>query len=447
MVSSNLFWLLSAAAATNHLVVIGVLWTCAEVEACFQLLNVLQPIHRCNRFGHQRRCSRHSSTVLSSQGDTIIYDESDASLEHTTSRYRQRVAVLLPSSSFDADDDGDTDWQHEEAIQHLRQVARKSNLSIMSLDDHQFNDMSSYTHLLTAVPCPSTNTYAIAIHANPPLSKKKPREKKQMKLKLDPFFVDLCPSSDTRLGYRMNLTSNKSGGGNELLLKALGIKKMLSSDDKQQLVIYDLTAGLARDSLIMLSSVISDVEGSTIPPAIQLHMVERDPLVALLLQDAMRRLDILDSNGSNIAKLLTKCLSMEKGDALSVLERLADAKSTKSVPPYPPDIVYLDPMFPPRKKKASAVKKDMAMLHSLLETATMSEDKERHEEAEKARLDEEQKLLEAACHAATRRVVVKRPANALPLGLGDTESDDANIPVPSFDIRGNINRWDVYIRY
>ena len=418
-----------------------------------------QQLVRCHRFGrHQKtRCSRTwhcSSTVLRSQSDAIR--ESDTSSDDKyTSCYGQRVAVLFPSSSFEADDDdgddGDTKWQNE-AIQHLRQVATNSKLSVISIDDQSSDIIPSCTHLLTAVPCPRTNTYAIAIHANPPLSKKKSREKKQIKkLKLDPFFVDLCPSSDTRLGYRMNSTANKKGGsGCELLLKALGMKKMLSSD-KQQVVIYDLTAGLARDSMIMLSSIISDIEEESTVQPLRLHMVERDPLVASLLTDAMRRLDILadvqkNSNEGNIPKLLAKCLSMEEGDALSVLERLA-AKSTDLSVPYPPDIVYLDPMFPPRKKKAAAVKKDMAMLHSLLGTATMSEDKDESKEAEKFRLEEEQKLLAAACNAATRRVVVKRPATSLPLGAWDNErdGDGDDMPAPSYDIRGSINRWDVYI--
>lgn len=427
------------------------LWAClffVGAEAYLQSTNV-RTIFRCNR-------------ILRSQNDAVVPEESDitSSDDHAASRrYMQRVAVLLPSS-FDTDPDGDAtnNWQHdvveEEASKHLRQIATQLKLSVISPSDLRSNSLSSSTHILTAVPCPDTGTYAIAIHANPPtLSKKRPREKnKHSKLKLDPFFVDLCPASDTRLGYRMNLNSNKSAGsGNELLLKALGIKKMLSSEnnEQQQLVIYDLTAGLARDSMIMLSSVAGNTETSSIPP-IKVHMVERDPLVASLLLDAMRRLDILDSKGSSIAKFISKCLSMEEGDALSVLQRLSDANSTSdfSLVPYPPDIVYLDPMFPPRKKKASAVKKDMAMLHSLLETATVSEDKERHEESEKARLKEEQQLLRAACNAATRRVVVKRPANALPLGLmGDNESDlNVNIPTPSFDVRGNINRWDVYCR-
>lgn len=402
---------------------------------------------RCYCFGHQNRGSSqilNCGAVLRSQSEAIC--ESDSLSGDNTSCYGQRVAVLLPDSSLESDDDGNSNWQLN-AMQHLRQVATKSKLSVISLDEQSREKNSSYTHLLTAVPCPRTNTYAIAIHANPPQSKKKSREKKQTKLKLDPFFVDLCPSSDTRLGYRMNLTSSKSGSGSELLLKALGMKKILSSD-KHQLVIYDLTAGLARDSMIMLSSAISNFGEPTAQP-LRLHMVERDPLVASLLTDAMRRLDILanleNSNEENIAKLLTKSLSMEEGDAKSVLERmLTDAKSIESAP-YPPDIVYLDPMFPPRKKKASAVKKDMAMLHSLLGSAVTSEDKSESEETEKVRLEEEQKLLVAACNAATRRVVVKRPANALPLGVVSGEENDADSPAPSYDIRGNINRWDVYI--
>lgn len=407
---------------------------------------------RCYRsFCHyNRRCSPilNCDAGLRSQSDTVC--ESDSTSEDSSSCcYGQRVAVLLPdSSSLESNDDGNSKWQLN-AIQHLRQVATKSKLSVISLDDQsRENNISSYTHLLTAVPCPRTNTYAIAIHANPPQSKKKSREKKHIKLKLDPFFLDLCPSSDTRLGYRMNLTSsNKSGSGSELLLKALGMKKLLSSNKQHQLVIYDMTAGLARDSMIMLSSAISNIGESTAQP-LRLHMVERDPLVASLLTDAMRRLDILanleNSNEGNVAKLLTKSLSMEEGDAISVLERmLTDTKSNDSVP-YPPDIVYLDPMFPPRKKKASAVKKDMAMLHSLLGTTATSEDKKESEEAERVRLEEEQKLLVAACAGATNRVVVKRPANALPLGFCD-EKNDNNSPAPSYAIRGNINRWDVYI--
>ena len=401
-----------------------------------------QPLRRPHQ--HKRTsCINHNRSTLHCQADSIC--DSDR-VSNNKNSYSKRVAVLLPKRSSEPIDDGETNnnWQNE-AIKHLQQIAAKSKLSVVSLNEQSNKIITSYSHILMAVPCERTSTYAIALHANPQLPKKKSREKKQTKLKLDPFFVDLCPSSDTRLGYRMQLTSNKGGG--ELLLKALGMKKMLSGD-KQQLVIYDLTAGLARDTMIMLSSIISDVEGSRMQ-RLRLHMMERDPIVASLLKDAMRRLNILAQNENNteggiIAKHLEKCLSMEEGDALSVLEKMATSSQPTESVPYPPDILYLDPMFPPRKKKASAVKKDMAMLHSLLGTATTIEDKGEKDDAEKVRLEEEQKLLGAAYNAASRRVVVKRPLNALPLAVFE-EGDDDDVPLPSYDIRGNINRWDIYI--
>ena len=129
---------------------------------------------------------------------------------------------------------------------------------------------------------------------------------------------------------------------------------------------------------------------------------------------------------------------------------------TSYIPSYPPDVCYLDPMFPPRKKKSSAVKKDMAMLHSLLGTASVVAVNEEEEVTDDThdRIHEEQALLLAAYNTAQRRIVVKRPISALPLGLeavdSDSDSDnstdgDRNIPKPSYDVRGSVNRFDVYI--
>ena len=102
------------------------------------------------------------------------------------------------------------------------------------------------------------------------------------------------------------------------------------------------------------------------------------------------------------------------------------------------------------------------MLHSLLGTAdaTMVGSKPSEEEdhsspsaalTSSSRMEEERALLLAACNAATRRVVVKRPIGAEPLGLssGSVSHDDArndmDTPKPSYDIRGSVNRFDVYI--
>ena len=140
-----------------------------------------------------------------------------------------------------------------------------------------------------------------------------------------------------------------------------------------------------------------------------------------------------------------------------------------------PDVCYLDPMFPPPrggKGRSSAVKKDMAMLHALLLPDGENEDEDEEDatggceggdggrdddyDDARRRTDEEQELLLAACAVATRRVVVKRPVGALPLGFRDEKDDRAGdddddvgvvaaVPRPTYDVRGSTNRFDVYV--
>jgi len=399
-------------------------------------------------------------------------------------------------------EDSNTQWQPE-ALRQLEAISNENELPALNdiwINNEQATSPSSmmqYTHYLTAIPYPRAKSYALAIHHNAESSSgtsKKRRNnnttKKQRKLKIvDPLYVDLCPPSDTRLGYRMNKNTNSGdnggGGGGEMLLKALGLKKLLAERnndiaiDHPPLVVYDLTAGLARDSLIILSSFLSNNEisagiaessqqNTNIMP-LKLHMVERDPVVASLLMDAMRRLDLLAASemesvgeNANTARQLRQCLSMEEGNGVSVLNRLvstspdssgetAEVVSPSPGAPYPPDVVYLDPMFPPRKKKSSAVKKDMQMLHSLLGTAesiipnnNLNDDPDLS--ADVARMKEEQAILLAAHGAATRRVVVKRPVRAEPLGLtGEDGVTEKDIPKPSYEVRGSVNRFDVYV--
>ncbi|MBT8439949.1 MAG: class I SAM-dependent methyltransferase, partial [Gammaproteobacteria bacterium] len=63
-----------------------------------------------------------------------------------------------------------------------------------------------------------------------------------------------------------------------------------------------------------------------------------------------------------------------------------------------PDVIYIDPMYPERKKSA-LVKKDMQILQRLL-------DKDHDAE----------RLLKTALECAGNRVVVKRPIHAEPVG-------------------------------
>lgn len=461
--------------------------------------------------------------------------------------HHRRVVILMPECPMD-DETLPPSW-HIESLRHLEQIGKDYQFSLL-LDDYGNNEpaatptrattaattttnattvtmmteSTTYTNYLTAVPYPRIHSYALAIGTIPPN-----RKKSSKKTRISPFsnggayFVDLCPPTDTGLGYRLHKTSSGSGsggGGEELLIRALGIKKMLISNnsihrsDDEPIVIYDLTAGLARDSLVILSSfldyrrdtIVSSSSSNSQQPKLRLHMVERDPVVALLLSDALRRLNLLSNDNNDDANVddssfehrvteeerstaqqMKQCLSMEEGDGVSVLNRLMltttttgkTTGSTTPIPstsavPYPPDICYLDPMFPPRKKQKSAVKKDMAMLHSLLGTAEVVAIREiiltegdsiaSGMLTEVERLKEERDLLLAACNVAKKRVVVKRPIGAKPLGLvasdqvyegvmGDDDDDGGDksrnhfvdVPKPSYDVRGSVNRFDVYL--
>lgn len=91
------------------------------------------------------------------------------------------------------------------------------------------------------------------------------------------------------------------------------------------------------------------------------------------------------------------------------------AVSTKSLPQ--PDVIYLDPMYPERKKSAK-IKKDMQILQQLVGNS-----------------GEEGELFKMARQVAKHRVVVKRPK------LAERVSNQT----PSYTV-GSVNtRYDVYV--
>ena len=82
-----------------------------------------------------------------------------------------------------------------------------------------------------------------------------------------------------------------------------------------------------------------------------------------------------------------------------------------------PDVIYIDPMYPERKKSA-LVKKDMQILHKLIGNS-----------------QDDVELLGTALGYATQRVVVKRPIQAEPVsGIK-----------PDVNISSKKTRYDIYI--
>ena len=183
--------------------------------------------------------------------------------------------------------------------------------------------------------------------------------------------------------------------------------------------------------------------------ASHVYMVERDPIVSCLLNDAIRRLnllaspssaDLLDKHDAELAVSLSERLTLIIDNGKNVALKMSkNNNELEGNSQQRPDVVYLDPMFPPRKKSA-AVKKNMQILHGLLQTQQQQKQTD-----DQSLLKEEYELLEASICAAKSRVIVKRPIGASPLGEG-VVNDASSLRQPSYSVCGSVNRWDVYLK-
>lgn len=177
------------------------------------------------------------------------------------------------------------------------------------------------------------------------------------------------------------------GGGNgQMIAKAVGIAQGVRPS------VLDATAGLGKDAFVLASL------GCT------MTLIERQPLIAALLEDGMARARADEDVGPIIARM-----RLLTGNAI---ERMRAWEGEA------PQVIYLDPMFPHRDKSA-LVKKEMRVFRPLV-----GDD-----------LDAPA-LLEAALALATHRVVVKRPRKA-PIIDG---------PKPSHGLEGKSSRYDIYPR-
>ncbi len=195
-----------------------------------------------------------------------------------------------------------------------------------------------------------------------------------------PVYADFVAG---RSGHRRRF----GGGRGQPLARAVGLK------EGRRPLVLDATGGLGRDAFVLASL------GCTV------HLLERSPVVAALLRDAMHRA----RQQSEVAPILQR-MRLHCVDAIGYLNELETALL--------PDVVYLDPMYPKRGKKA-LVKKEMRLLQRVVGAD--------HDGSA---------LLEAARRCARFRVVVKRPAGASCLG----ES------TPSMSVSSPNTRYDVYVR-
>ncbi len=176
------------------------------------------------------------------------------------------------------------------------------------------------------------------------------------------------------------------GGKGQAIAKAIGLKQY-----KLPLNVLDATAGLAKDAFVLACLGCS------------VTLIEQNPVVAELVKNALIRAEQEDE---------FKTIN-EQGFELIHTDAAEFLKTT----PNRPDIIYLDPMYPHRKKSA-AVKKNMQILQKLLGHDT-----------------DNAALFELALQKAKKRVVVKRPKGAATL----TDKQ------PTMSIESKITRYDVYV--
>jgi 16S rRNA (guanine1516-N2)-methyltransferase len=210
-------------------------------------------------------------------------------------------------------------------------------------------------------------------------------------LTLTPDYLGLQQTGEKNTPLYINFVSGKLnyrrhhlGIQREALARAMGLKK------NTQPSILDATAGLARDSFVIAALGFS------------IRLIERSPIIHALIQDGMQRA----LKNAETAPIIQR-MQLIQADAITYLQELTEK----------PDIIYLDPMFPERKKTALS-KLDMRLFH-----AVIGED-----------IDADL-LLKNALACAARRVVVKRPRLAMEL---------AGIK-PSFSLSGSSSRFDIYL--
>ena len=195
---------------------------------------------------------------------------------------------------------------------------------------------------------------------------------------------------------RTGARRHESGLARQPLARALGVPRLRPRLGRAPSVV-DATGGLGRDAWFAAAL------------GCPVVLIERSPVVHALLEAALAR-----AAGTPATADVAARVTLLRGDATAVLPELDPARA---------EVVYVDPMYPPVRRRA-AVAKGMQFLHELLGPPDDGEDA---------------RLLGAALAAAALQVTVKRPGGAPPLA-GDAAFTGRRSAVESPG-----TRYDVYL--
>jgi 16S rRNA (guanine1516-N2)-methyltransferase len=168
-------------------------------------------------------------------------------------------------------------------------------------------------------------------------------------------------------GFRVDFSTieRRTGTGNlsrrQPLPKAIG---------RQTTTVIDATAGFGRDAVMLA--------------LMGYHVValEQSPVIAAMFRDGLYRASKDESLWSALGGRI-ECIEANSMLWLSTSQQV--------------DVVYLDPMFPPKRKKSALPPGHIQIIQSIVGCAEP---------------DESKQLLRVALQAASKRVVVKRPNHA-----------------------------------
>ena len=211
------------------------------------------------------------------------------------------------------------------------------------------------------------------------------------------FHDDLIELFDTQLNTSISIDFLKGalahrqqfgGGRGQAMAKAIGLKSGITP------TVLDTTAGLAGDAFVLATL------------GCPITLIERSPVLFCLLENAVERAT-LNEAFDEITKQGFNIVNQDANDYIN--EQILKQQT-------PPDVIYIDPMYPERKKSA-LVKKDMQILQRL-----------------HGQDDNTGNLLDNALMLAKKRVVVKRPVHA------ETLSEKK----PNTCIKSKKTRYDIY---
>lgn len=211
------------------------------------------------------------------------------------------------------------------------------------------------------------------------------------------FHDDLIELFDQQLNTSISIDFLKGslahrqqfgGGRGQAIAKAIGLKSGITPS------ILDTTAGLAGDAFVLAAL------------GCPITLLERSAVLFTLIENAVERASLSE----RFQAILEQGFQIINCDANDYIKKQLASNAA------PPDVIYIDPMYPHRKKSA-LVKKDMQILQKL-----------------HGKDDNAAELLENSLLYAKKRVVVKRPI------LAETLNDRR----PNTCVKSKKTRYDIY---